>query len=212
MRSAWTIAMLLLLLTTGCSSGTTQPSTVVTTASPAATPSSQRSPSEEMAVQPRLDACALLTNEEVKSVQGEELKETKLTGTTGGGLSMSQCFFTLPTSNNSISLLVAEKGEGPAASDPEDSWRDRFHEADKDHERKREADKKKDEAEEEEGTLPQKVSGVGQEAYWVGSRVGGALYVLKGNAYLRLSVGGSGDQESKIRKSKILAQKALGRL
>jgi hypothetical protein len=42
--------------------------------------------------------------------------------------------------------------------------------------------------------------------------VGGALYVLKGNNYIRISVGGAGDQADKIRKSKALAQSILGRL
>jgi len=36
--------------------------------------------------------------------------------------------------------------------------------------------------------------------------------VLKGNAYLRISVGGSGDQASGITKTKKLAQKAVARL
>jgi hypothetical protein len=59
---------------------------------------------------------------------------------------------------------------------------------------------------------PQKISGVGDEAYWTASRVGGALYVLKGNTYLRISIGGSSDQASQTKKSKTLAQKALARL
>jgi hypothetical protein len=46
----------------------------------------------------------------------------------------------------------------------------------------------------------------------MGSRIGGALYVLKGNAYLRISIGGPSDQADKIKKSKTLAQKALARL
>jgi hypothetical protein len=46
----------------------------------------------------------------------------------------------------------------------------------------------------------------------MGSRVGGALYVLKGNAYVRVSVGGPADQANKIKRSKALAQKVLARL
>jgi hypothetical protein len=42
--------------------------------------------------------------------------------------------------------------------------------------------------------------------------VGGALYVLKGSTYLRVSVGGAGDQQSKINKSKALARLVLKRL
>lgn len=54
-------------------------------------------------VKPKLDACALLTDSEIQSVQGEAIKEAKLTGQLAGGLAISQCFFTLPTFNNSIS-------------------------------------------------------------------------------------------------------------
>ena len=178
------------------------------------------------AVKPRVDACALLNSKEIEAVQGEALKETKLSGQAGGGLQISQCFFTLPTFSNSISLLVAQKGDGADAKDPKDFWRETFQKGvteEKDRERARERERNKKDRdkdkkasgrgeEEEESTPPQKVSGVGDDAFWVGSRVGGAIYVLKGNAYIRISVGGSGDQASKINKSKTLAQKAIARL
>jgi len=177
------------------------------------------------AVKPKVDACAMLDSKEIQSVQGEAVKETKLSGQAGGGLQISQCFFTLPTFTNSISLLVAQKGDGADAKDPREFWRETFQKdgaGEKEREREREREKKerdKDkktgtrrEEEEEEGTPPQKVAGVGDDAYWIGSRVGGALYVLKGNTYLRISIGGSADQTSKINKSKALAQKALARL
>ena len=66
--------------------------------------------------------------------------------------------------------------------------------------------------EEEEGIPPTKIDGIGEAAYWMGSRVGGALYVLKKDAFIRISVGGADTQEAKIDKSKALAQKALDRL
>jgi hypothetical protein len=56
------------------------------------------------------------------------------------------------------------------------------------------------------------VRGVGDEAFWSASRIGGALYVLKRDRYLRISVGGKGDPEAKMKKCKALAQKALQRL
>ena len=228
MHAVRTIALFSLLMVAGCSSSATQPPAVVATASTPATspasPASQSGASEVVAAIPKIDACALLTTKEVKSVQGEELQETKLAGQSAGGFSISQCFFTLPTFSNSISLLVAERGEGPDAIDPEEFWRDRFHEdrdrpEDKDRDRERGdrergggPDKKSGEEEEEEGAPPRKISGVGEEAYWVGNRIGGALYVLKGDAYLRISIGGPPDQSGKIRKSRILARKALTRL
>jgi hypothetical protein len=123
---------------------------------------------------------------------------------------MSQCFFTLPTFTNSISLLVSQKGDGSGANDPREFFRERFHEKSK-GEKERERDKKKGE-EEDEGAPPQKVAGIGEEAYWTGSRVGGALYVLKGTSYVRISIGGAGTQDVKIKKTKALAAKAIARL
>jgi hypothetical protein len=54
--------------------------------------------------------------------------------------------------------------------------------------------------------------GVGDDAYLTSSRVGGALYALKGNAYVRISIGGPSNQATKMNRSKALAQKALARL
>jgi hypothetical protein len=173
---------------------------------------SQAAPATATTTQPKTDACVLLTSKEIESVQGEAVKETKLSGQSSGGFSMSQCFFTLPTFTNSVSLLVAQKAEGAGARDPKEFWRDTFHENKAGEEDKeRERDKKKGE-EEEESTPPQKVTGVGDEAYWTGSRVGGALYVLKGNSYVRISIGGAADAGVRIKKSKALAEKALTRL
>jgi hypothetical protein len=205
----------------GCSKTATQPSAsgpqaaVETASSPttSATPGSSVTPATGTAAKPKVDACALLTSKEVESVQGEAIKETKLSGQSSGGYSMSQCFFTLPTFTNSISLLVAQKGEGAGAKDPKEFWRDTFHENKAgEKEKGRERDKKRGEEEEEEGAPPQKVTGIGDEAYWTGSRVGGALYVLKGNSYIRLSIGGSANQAARIKKSKALAEKAIARL
>ena len=68
------------------------------------------------------------------------------------------------------------------------------------------------EREEEEGARPQPVPRLGDEAFWTGSHVGSALYVLKRDVFIRISVGGSGDLASKFEKSKTLAQVALRRL
>ena len=172
----------------------------------------------------KIDACALLTSQEIRSVQGEPLKETKASGSAEKGFSISQCFFTLPTFNNSISLVVTQKGDGADGRDPKEFWEatfDRASEGEREKERDRKSEKEREkekardknrEEEEEEAVPPQKIAGVGDEAFWTGSRVGGALYVLKGSSYLRVSVGGAGNQQSKINKSKALARLALKRL
>jgi hypothetical protein len=163
----------------------------------------------------KVDACTLLTSKEIQSVQGEALKEAKSSGRSEGGFSTSQCFFTLPTFTNSISLTVTRRGDGPGARDPKQFWKETFHrETESEQARDRDRNKGRErnegrEEEEEKGAPPQKITGVGDEAFWAGSRFGGALYVLKSNAFIRVSVGGTGDQQTKIKKSKALAQMVL---
>ena len=52
----------------------------------------------------------------------------------------------------------------------------------------------------------------GDEAFWTGNPLVGALYVLKDDSYLRISIGGAEEASVKIQKTKALAQKALKRL
>jgi hypothetical protein len=154
------------------------------------------------------DACSLLTADEIKSVQGEELKDTKLSTRSDGGFIISQCFFTLSTFTNSISLAVTQKSDEQGARDPREFWDETFNR----HEDREREKKRKGEEEEEDEAIPEKVDGVGDEAFWMGSRVGGALYVLKNNRYIRISIGGAANAESKIKRSKELAEKVVARL
>ena len=176
--------------------GTPSPSPACSSVQPA-------TPTDTAVVKPKLDACALLSASEIQSVQGESIKEAKLTGQLAGGLAISQCFFTLPTFNNSISLIVAHKGEGAGAREPKEFWRTTFHSENKD-------DKAREKSK-EESDPPRKIAGLGDEAFWMGNRIAGALYVLKGDAYVRVSVGGPSDKASQTR-ARTLAQKALARL
>jgi hypothetical protein len=160
----------------------------------------------------KIDACALLTSSEIQSIQGEPLKETKSSGRSAGGLGVSQCYFALPTSTNSISLVVTQRGDGPGARDPKEFWKETFPQ-DKDSEQARDKDRDKGRGkEEEESAPPLKIPRIGDEAFWTGNAVGGALYVLKGNAFVRVSIGGSGDQRTKINRSKALARRVLKHL
>jgi hypothetical protein len=164
-----------------------------------ATTNAQAPPSKS-----KIDACALLTSKEIESVQGEPLKETKSSGSSAGQFAVSQCYFALPTSGNSISLTVMQKGDGSDARDPKEWWKQTFERA---------QDKEKGREEEEgKAAAPQKIDAVGDEAFWIANRVGGELYVLKGNSFIRISVGGAGDQTAKIDKSKKLAQAVLKRI
>jgi hypothetical protein len=149
------------------------------------------------------DPCTLLTREDTQAVQGEAFKDTKASRKSAAGLNVSQCYFELPTAVNSVVLTVTQRGAGQDAREPKESWQDIFH--------REKASEKKEEGEERERE-PQKIEGVGDEAFWVGNRVGGALYVLNANTYIRISVGGAGDQAQKTEKSKTLAQSVLKRL
>ncbi|HEV7857697.1 MAG TPA: hypothetical protein VGO91_03535 [Pyrinomonadaceae bacterium] len=206
--------------------------TTTTTTTTAAVEQPPQPASGENAVQgkPKFDACTLLTKAEIESVQGEAVRETKNDGRNDGGMSISQCFYAVANFSKSVSLAVTQPDpDNSSKTGPRDFWKRTFHRDDeKDREREREKKgEKKDEKEreresaqptgrgEEEGeesAPPKKITGVGEEAYWTGSRVGGALYVLKKNAFIRISVGGPGNEEEKINKSKALAQKALKRL
>ena len=149
-------------------------------------------------------ACSLLTSEEIAAVQGEPFKATKASAGSAPGLTISQCYFELPTTVNSVVLTVTLKGEGPSARDPKEHWHEIFY-------GERPGQKEEEEREGKKKEL-EKIEGLGDEAIWTGTRVGGALYVLKGNAFIRISVGGAGDQAEKTRRSKALAESILKRL
>jgi hypothetical protein len=159
------------------------------------------------------NACQLLTPRDIARVQGETLKSVKLTESNENGLRVSQCFYALPSFTNSISLDVM-RGQTAAF------WRLHFANAregkDDDEDRDRSVAMKtappSREAEEEHESSARKVRGIGDAAVWSGNRVAGALYVLKGETIVRISVGGGGSQEQKIERSKKLAAQALQKL
>ncbi|MFN2596703.1 MAG: hypothetical protein ABR563_05895 [Pyrinomonadaceae bacterium] len=211
---------------------TTQTTTVTnsTNQSPAqAAPSS--SPSNASGAPPsgakKLEACELLTSDDIKAVQGEEVRESKPGQSAEGVLSASQCFFTTATCNKSVSLQVTRAADAQAmrrrwdtmfARAKEEGGKDEREKRDKD--RDKDGDKNKNAQsgargggeEEEGGTPPVPVKGVGEEAFWAQSRFSGILYALKGDSFVRVSIGGADKPEERLRKSKLLAQKALARL
>ncbi|MEA2326442.1 MAG: hypothetical protein QOE68_1401 [Thermoanaerobaculia bacterium] len=165
---------------------------------------------------PRLpNACQLLTARDIARVQGQEFKSVKLTETESNGLTVSQCFYALPSFTDSVSVDLM-RGKTAAF------WRGHFSNAreaaddDDDHDRDRSAAMKSappsHEAEEEHHSAALKVKGIGDDAVWSGNRVAGALYVLKRGTIVRISVGGGGNQEQKIERSKKLAARALRKL
>ena len=146
------------------------------------------------------DVCKLVASSDIEAVQGEAVLDAKSGERTTGGFAIAQCYYTLTSQDKSVSLEVTRPDPGQGApSAPRDRWKKLFH-GDGDQEGEKESGK------------PQPVSGVGDEAFWTGNPMVGALYVLKDNCYLRISIGGAEDASVKIRKTKALALKALKRL
>jgi hypothetical protein len=193
--------------------GCKKPASSQSSAQPSASPLAKRSPAG-----PPIDACTLLTKEEIQEVQGSPVTDTKSSEVPGGGaFRTSQCYYAAAESSKSVSLAITQSNPEFNKS-PRDYWKETFGRFGK-KENEEEAEKKKEEAaspgrrnEEEEGRPPKKIEGVGEEAFWSGNRFGGALYVLKKESILRVSVGGPGDEEKKIERSKALAEKAINRL
>lgn len=145
------------------------------------------------------DVCGVLPRSTIESVQGEAVVDTKSSERVTGGLTIAQCYYALPTHTRSISLEVTLPGpEAASRTRPRDHWRTLFH----------------GEREETSGKSgePLEVEGVGQEAFWTGNAIVGALYVLEGDNFLRISLGGQAEHAVKVEKSKTLARAALGRL
>jgi hypothetical protein len=171
-----------------------------------------------------VDACSLLTNEEVASIQGTKISVSKGSSSSGAGMQVSQCVWGSIEPNKSVGIAVSQiEPSDPSRQSPNDFWEKTFARFRKGEEKEeRESEKRKKESlgeknreEDEDAVIPPiKVEGVGAEAFWTPSRVGGALYVQKKarDAFIRISVGGPGSTQEKIEKSKRLALKALPRL
>lgn len=141
------------------------------------------------------NACQVLSARDVARVQGARPKSTKLKETSTRELQVSQCLFALPRLSDSVSVDVMR-------GDTRAFWRKHFpgeHLA-----------SNKTRPEREAHALH--VDGVGDDAVWSGNRLAGALYVMKGDTIVRVSVGGDLAQEQKIERAKKLAARALRRL
>ena len=167
--------------------------------------------------QTKIDACSLLTKDEVQKMQESPVIDVKASENADGSFRYSQCFYSTQVFSESISLAVTQRNPASdKARDPKTFWKETFgrYEAQTKEMEKDDEEKKKSlgEEDEERGAPPKKIQGVGDDAWWTANRMGGAIYVLKGNVFIRISIGGPEKQESKIEKSKTLAAKALSRL
>ena len=153
------------------------------------------------------DVCALITLEEIQTVQGSPMKEAKSSARSDAGLRVSQCFYTATEFSKSVNLaLVQRDPDQPGGRSAKDFWKEKFDPYEN------EEPKKDSDGEKEKGAPPKKIDGLGDEAYWASNRFGGTLYVLKGDTFISIGLGGTDNEETKLEKSKALAQKALQRL
>lgn len=228
MKFLYIVALPFLLFIAACKSNeSSAPANAApATAAPAtaASPASPGAPANAPAVLAKLDICNLLTSDELKNVQGEAFKVAKRSDRQDGDFIDAQCYYQMPTMANSVVLNVTTARESAGGRNPRDFWEETFREADEadregrnkgEREREQQKAKAKDRREgeeEEEGLPPERVKGLGDEAFWSASRVGGALYVLKKDQFFRLSIGGSADARAKLNKSKMLALSILKKL
>ena len=164
--------------------------------------------------QVRLDACGLITTQEIEAIQGSPIKETKSSARSDAAFLVSQCFYTATEFSKSVSLAVMQRDRNrQTTTSPKDFWKERFGRYSGEAKERDKAEKEADGKEEkEESVPPKKIEGIGEEAFWASNRFGGVLYVLKDDAFISISLGGTDDEDTKIKKSKTLAQKALQRL
>ena len=153
------------------------------------------------------DVCGLITLDEIQTTQGSPMSGTKNSARSDGGFRVSQCFYTATEFSKSVNLALVQKNpDQQNKRSPKDFWKEKFDPYRDEEPKTNRGDEK------EQGPGPKKIDGLGDDAYWVGHRFGGILYVLKGDAFISIGVGGTDDQETKLKKSKALAEKALQRL
>jgi hypothetical protein len=155
------------------------------------------------------DVCALIEKSEIEAVQGRPVQSAAPSQHTTGGLTFSQCYYTVMSADGSKNLSVHLQVIGSVAKSRgrnvvREFWEEKL---------KREKGRDEEEEEEEgEAGKPLPVSGLGDEAFWIGNNSMGAIYTLKNDKIVRISVGGPGDAKTRIEKSETLARKSLQRL
>ena len=222
---SYAVIFLLMIFGAGCksmensapanpNSGTASSATPAAVGNPAASSTPSASP-----VKSEIDACNLLSGDDLRSILGEAYKEAQRSDREDNGLVISQCYYQMPNMANSIVLNVTTPKRGSGARIPGVFWEETFHkEVGKDRDGNRDRDRKREKPpvrgeEEEEGAPPERIKGLGQEAFWSASRVGGALYVKRDDyIFFRISIGGADNASTKLNKSKRLAQLILKKL
>ncbi len=177
----------------------------------------------------KVEACSLLSAEEVAAVQKAPITASKRTAGPFQDFTFTQCFYDSSEPDRSVSLMVIQRDpahdsrravatywrntfepfERPAKGSRDDGKESKKEDSDATNGREAGEGEKG----EKEKLRAIKVTGLGDEAFWSGpAKVGGVLYVRHGEKILRIGVGGPGTDEEKLEKSKTLAVTALSRL
>lgn len=203
----------------------------------AATAEAAQTPAPAAVQLPRSVTCALLPDEDVREVQGEAPTEAQGSEHLAGPISTSQCYYKLANFKRSFSLEVVRTGQDAPAGALREHWRKQFNpDAIEERERIRKLEEERTKAREEElrrereagqtreggrrrkknreseDARPQRVPGVGRDAYWSGNPNMATLSVLGKDAVVRIVVGGPEDDAERIKRAAELARRVLKRL
>ena len=159
---------------------------------------------------PPPDACALLTAADVERVQGGSLREAISSGNAAEAIASTQCFFRVDPFPRSVSLALTRAGRGLAARrELRERWELLLHPQEQ---RGQRTARERDRGEQEPHAPLTPVAGLGEVAFLAGGRGNVSLYVLVPGAFLRVSVGGSGEPADWSRQARALARAALAHL
>lgn len=156
-----------------------------------------------------LDPCSLISSQSLERSQNAKFYAAQPHSHDAGSFTASQCFFKLLPESSSVSLQLLTRSVKDRLN-PREFWRHKFHPT-----KPEEAADKGDEAEAQGSKHqkpPQHIAGIGDDAFWVDTGRGGALYVLIGDQILRLSLGGKATQAEKTQRATLLAKEAIEKL
>ena len=169
-------------------------------------------PAASKSVKTKIDVCDLITDQEVQAIQGSPVKNRKNSERSFGGFRNSQCIYMTEDAGKSVVVNVTQIDQtNPTKRTPKKFWEQKFGRFSGRQVEQEDQGEPRDEEMEKKSVPPVKIDGLGDEAYWVRS-MGAALYVLKGDLFVRIGVGGSDTEDVRIHKSKALAEKALKHL
>lgn len=147
--------------------------------------------------------CKLVSRDAVARIQKAPVVSDKESASGGKSVENRSCYFQTDPFSKSVSLEWARDREPGAARR---QWNFLFHE------KREEGDREKEEEKERGHATPEPVAGIGDEAFWVPGHAGGAIYAYGSGSFVRVSVGGEGNEGEKKERASALAREALASL